>query len=149
MNFKMSSAIWRPFYMGPGVYGLYSVSTRLWGRLDSRGPHPVLCCRFSHWLINRRDNIGSVSWGRYKIAAISQTTFSNAFSWMKMYWFRFKISLKFIHKGAVKVMLHWKSTSVYTSWTYSSYHLELALGTFMLHFVSACLVWHTSWEKYP
>ena len=34
-------------------------------------------------------------WGRYKIADISQTTFSNAFSWMKMYEFilRFHWSL--------------------------------------------------------
>ena len=29
-------------------------------------------------------------WGRGTIAAISQTTFSNAFSWMKMYEFRFR-----------------------------------------------------------
>ena len=34
-------------------------------------------------------------WGRDKIAAISQTTFSNAFYWMKMYefWFRFHRNL--------------------------------------------------------
>ena len=29
-------------------------------------------------------------WGRDEIDAISQTTFANAFSWMKMYWFRVK-----------------------------------------------------------
>ena len=29
-------------------------------------------------------------WGRDKMAAISQTTFSNAFSWMKMYEFRLR-----------------------------------------------------------
>ena len=46
-----------------------------------------------------------------------------------------------------EVLLQWKSTSVYTSSTYSIYHLELALGTVMPHFVSACLVCHTSWEK--
>ena len=43
-----------------------------------------------------------------------------------------------------KVLLQWNSTSVYTSWTYSTYHLELALGTFIRHFISACLVCHTS-----
>ena len=36
-------------------------------------------------------------WGRDKMAAIFQTTFSNAFSWMKMHEFR-KISLKFVPK---------------------------------------------------
>ena len=43
-----------------------------------------------------------------------------------------------------KVLLQWNSTSVYTSCTYSTYHLELALGTFICHFISACLVCHTS-----
>ena len=33
-----------------------------------------------------------------QVATISQTTFSNAFSWMKIYEFRFKISLKFVLK---------------------------------------------------
>ena len=44
----------------------------------------------------------------------------------------------------VKVLLQWNSTSVYTSCTYSTYLLGLALGTFMCHFISACLVCHTS-----
>ena len=44
----------------------------------------------------------------------------------------------------LKVLLQWNSTSVYTSCTYSTYHLELALGIFICHFISACLVCHTS-----
>ena len=52
-----------------------------------------------------------------------------------------------LNANVVKVLLQWKSTSVHTSWTYSTYHLELALGTFMPHFVSACLVRHTSLEN--
>ena len=43
----------------------------------------------------------------------------------------------------LKVLLQWNSTSVYTSCTYSTYHLELALGTFLCHFIGACLVCHT------
>ena len=35
-------------------------------------------------------------WGRDKMVVVSQTTLSNAFSWMKM---PFKISLKFVSKG--------------------------------------------------
>ena len=34
--------------------------------------------------------IRSTDWGRYKMVAISQTTFSSAFSWMKMFEFRLK-----------------------------------------------------------
>ena len=40
------------------------------------------------------------NWGRDKMAAFSQTTLSNAFSWMKQLEF-IKISLKFVPKGLV------------------------------------------------
>ena len=35
------------------------------------------------------------------MAAVSQITFSNAFSWTKMFEFTIKISLKFVSKGPV------------------------------------------------
>ena len=35
------------------------------------------------------------------MAAIFQTTFSDAFSWMKMYGFSIKISLKFVPNGPI------------------------------------------------
>ena len=37
-------------------------------------------------------------WGRDKMDAISQTTFSDAFSWMKNAWILLEISLKFVPK---------------------------------------------------
>ena len=40
-------------------------------------------------------------WGRDKIAAFSQTTFSNAFSAMKIFWISIAISLKFVPKGPI------------------------------------------------
>ena len=40
-------------------------------------------------------------WGRGKMDAISQTTSSSAFSWMKMFEFRLKISMKFVPKGPI------------------------------------------------
>ena len=40
----------------------------------------------------------STHWGRDKMAAISQTIFSSACSWMKIYEFRLKFSLKFVLK---------------------------------------------------
>ena len=36
-----------------------------------------------------------------QMATIFQATFSNAFPWMKMYWFSIKISLKFVPKGQI------------------------------------------------
>ena len=96
-NFKLASmCLW-----------IYLVSSCLRARLDSRGPHSVLCCRFSHWLINRRDNIGSVSWGRNKIDTISHTTFSNAFCWMKIYWFRLKFHLSLFTRVQLMMIQHW------------------------------------------
>ena len=50
-------------------------------------------------------------------------------------------------RDSIKVLLQWNSTSIYTSWTYSTYHLELALGTFIRQFISACLVCHIYQEK--
>ena len=46
-------------------------------------------------------------WGRDKMDAIFQTTFSNGFSWMKMYEFRFKISLKFVPRVQLTIFQHW------------------------------------------
>ena len=40
-------------------------------------------------------------WGQDKMAAISQTTFSNAFSWMIMYEFSLWFSLKFFPRGPI------------------------------------------------
>ena len=46
-------------------------------------------------------------WGPDKMAAISQTTFSNAFSWMKMYefWLRFHLSL--FLRVQLTIFQHW------------------------------------------
>ena len=49
-------------------------------------------------LYRLRENL--THWGRDKMAALSQTTRSNAFSWMKMLEFRL-FSLKFVHKGSI------------------------------------------------
>ena len=44
-------------------------------------------------------------WGRDKMAAIFRTTFSNGFSWMKMYELQTKIPLKFVPKGPINNIL--------------------------------------------
>ena len=42
-------------------------------------------------------------WGRDKMAAISQTTFSNAFSWMKIYQFRLRFHWKFFPREEIYI----------------------------------------------
>ena len=48
-----------------------------------------------------RTHRGLTHWGRDKMAAISQTTLSNSFSWMKMFENAPKISLTFVPKGPI------------------------------------------------
>ena len=46
-------------------------------------------------------------WGRDKMAAIFQTTFSDAFSWMKRYEFRLKFHLSLFLRVQLKIFQHW------------------------------------------
>ena len=46
-------------------------------------------------------------WGRDKMAAIFQTTFSNAFSWMKKYKFRLKFHWSEFFKVQLTTFQHW------------------------------------------
>ena len=46
-------------------------------------------------------------WGRERMAAISQTTFSNAFSWMKIYEFRLKFHWSLFPRVQLTIFQHW------------------------------------------
>ena len=46
-------------------------------------------------------------WGRDKMAAIYQTTFSNAFSWMKMYKFRLRFHWSLFQRVQFTIFQHW------------------------------------------
>ena len=48
-------------------------------------------------------------WGRHKVAAIFRTTFSNAFSWIKMYEFRVRIHLSLFLSVQLTTRQHWFS----------------------------------------
>ena len=69
------------------------------------------CCGYGQTSIN-----GSFSsaigillthWGRDNMAAIFQTTFSNAFSWMKMYKFRLRFHWSFFPGFQLTIFQHW------------------------------------------
>ena len=49
----------------------------------------------------------STNWGRYKLAAIYHTTFSNAFSWLKMYKFRLRFHWNLFPRVQLTLFQHW------------------------------------------
>ena len=70
----------------------------LWSAPVSDG-HPIL----------HKDPLANVltHWGRDKIDAISQTTFSNTFSWMKIFEFRLKFHWSLFPRVRLTIFQHW------------------------------------------
>ena len=68
-------------------------------------------------------------WGRDKMDAISQTTFSNAFSWTKMYEFRLRFHWNLVLRFELTIFKHWirkwlgtnQATSHYLNWWWLVY----------------------------
>ena len=116
--------IWRPWYVQSGVVNRWSwLIPRAHDACKNYFPYchiyaelghnrfrqwlvvcsvPIHCLNQWWFVINHTTrnkfpaSINSLThWGRNKMAAVSQTTFSNAFSWMKMYefWLKFRWSL--------------------------------------------------------
>ena len=89
-------------------------------------------------------------WGWNKMAAISQTTFSNAFSWNENVWIAINISPKFVHKGqinnipALVQIMAWRRSGdkplsepmmAYLNDVYMRHSASMSLHTFQTHFV--------------
>ena len=53
------------------------------------------------------DFIVLTHWGRDKMDAISQTTFSNTFSWMKMHEFRLRFHWRLLLRFELTIFQHW------------------------------------------
>ena len=68
----------------------------LWMNPPVAGGTPLL--KQQHRLLN---------WGRDKMDAISQTTFSSAFSWMKMFEFRLKFHRSLFLRVQLTIFQHW------------------------------------------
>ena len=110
MHLKMSSGKWPQMAscLGLNVLKLQKenpthlvtqVLTLSWQHFNSWQPR-------AHY----RDNLGSgelTHWGRGKMAAVFQTTFSNAFSWMKMIEFRFKFHWSLFLRVQLTIFQHW------------------------------------------
>ena len=75
----------------------------------------VVCTLWLPWTIQRAKHICVIPsmsvwlthWGRDKMASISQTTLSNAFSWMKMLEFRFKFHSSLFLRVQFTIFQHW------------------------------------------
>ena len=82
--------------------------------------------RIKSWNIIDRNacrHMALTHWGRDTIAAISQTTFSNAFSWMEMYEFRLKFH------SSLFLRLDWSAPSHYLDqWWLVYWHKYAPLG---------------------
>ena len=61
----------------------------------------------NHKLVNTITRHPLTHWGRDKMASISQTTFSNAFTWMKMYELRLKIHWSLFLRVHLTIFQHW------------------------------------------
>ena len=86
--------------------------------------YPGTCLRGRNWrqcqgaLTDKQHNCSGICllltrWGRDEIDAILQTTFSNAFSWMKMYWFRLKFHWSLFPSVQLTIFQHWSAPSHY------------------------------------
>ena len=69
-------------------------------------PEPMLTQVLEHHMKSPRAN-ELTNWGRDKMAAISQTTFSNAFSSMKMFEFRLKFHWSLFPRVQWTIFQHW------------------------------------------
>ena len=71
--------------------------------------HMRKCKPWKHFTHNRTNDCTLLltHWGRDKMAAISQTTFSNAFSWMKMHEFRLRFHWNLFLRFELTIFQHW------------------------------------------
>ena len=80
--------------------------------LIMHGPLPLITCALTRVMLFRcsltyRFEGHLTHWGRGKMAAISQTTLSNAFSWMKVLQFRLKFHWSLFLRMQLTKFQHW------------------------------------------
>ena len=90
-------------------------ASALWSVKDDRIYHCDLKRRFifvqematASGLAGPADGSILSHWGRDRMAAISETTVSSAFSWMKTFEFQIKFHWSFFLKGQLTIFQHW------------------------------------------
>ena len=107
--FKMSSAKWRPFCLVPNVLTLLIYRRQnnkkiSWYINISHNNHVRV---FVSWQAAFAVTSELTHWGRDKMAAIFQTTFSNAFSWIKMFEFRLNFHWNLFPRVQLTIFQQW------------------------------------------
>ena len=82
------------FNHAPAVYRAYWLAKATWQACDLTTRQ----CQIPAWLTH---------WGRDKMAANFLTTFSNAFSWMKIYEFRLRFHWSLFPRVQLTIFQHW------------------------------------------
>ena len=118
MHLKILSATWRLFGLGLNELSLRGTVSGLLRRggnsrclLEPTNSHGVLMLTQNALEIEisraSKNSFRPPYWGRDKIDAISQTTFSNEFSWMKMYEYRLKFHWSLFLRVQFTISQHW------------------------------------------
>ena len=113
MHFKMSSAKWRPSCLGLNVLGDWTVTQllrtmhRKWYANDMHKISALPCMDWFWSILPIFFGATLTHWGRDTMDAISQTIYSNAFSWMKMFEFRLKFHWSLFPRAQLTIFQHW------------------------------------------
>ena len=100
-------------YISLAMYSSYETmicsTSREWSTICT-----LACFLFRYGLISpicidliQLEPVSLTHWGRDKMDAISQTTFSSAFSWMKMFEFRLKFHWSLFLRVQLTIFNHW------------------------------------------
>ena len=94
-----TSYVWQISFHHMGSHSGDEAISRCWGIIQSNG---------LGYTVNHTGNIVELThWSRDKMAAIFQTTISNAFSWMRMYKFRSRFHWSLLQTVPLILFQHW------------------------------------------
>ena len=80
-----------------------------WGLAWSLNYEYLVCMIAIYFItvVRARQSLNSTHWGRDKMVTNFQTTFSNAFSWMKMFKFRLRFHWSLFPRVQLAIFQHW------------------------------------------
>ena len=106
MRLKMSPAKWGPFCLGLNVLTMIIPPNTSWRTCTIWADVAAYVMMHSGY-IPMIWYFSLTHWGRDKMAAIFQTTFSNVFSWMKIREFRLRFHWILFPRVKLTIMQHW------------------------------------------
>ena len=83
------------------------VQMMAWCQTGDKPLSEPMMVQFTDANVCHSNSVESTHWGRDKMAAVSQTTLSNAFSWMKMLEFRLRFHWNLFLRVQLTIFQHW------------------------------------------